>query len=136
MREVGQALAQELSLPGFAERYSENYVEGYYLVTRCLGIFIRLSHTDHIDLADYPFWMTFHPDGYWEDDFERSCERLADLVARRLTVTGYRVARVPDDGRIGAAIWRYSIRPGCSGRERGDISIAIDKTHVGPAGGA
>jgi len=124
--EFGKNLARELGISGFTEREISNYVDGHYLKAKILGVVFKLCLTDDNDLADYPFWLHMRADGIWIENND-ACEGLADLLARKLTVAGYTVARCPDDIHIGADIWRYSVKDGTSGKGEGEIQIDISK---------
>lgn len=115
-------MGRELGFNEMEERESSNYPDGHYLVVKCLGTSISLALTDDDDLADYPFHLSMKADGYWVDEGE-VFEGIADLMARRLTLAGYAVARCPDFGRINAAILRYSIKAGSRGNGRHEIDI-------------
>jgi hypothetical protein len=120
--ELGQQLSRELGFYEIAERESANYRDGHYLAAKCLGVTITLSLTDDDDLANYPFHLSMKADGYWVDDGD-VFEGIADLMARKLTLAGYAVARCPDFGRIGAAIFCYSIKAGSAGNGRDQIDV-------------
>jgi len=120
--ELGQQLSRLLGFNEMAERESSNYPDGHYLVTKCLGVTITLSLTDDDDLADYPFHLSLEEDGCWVDESD-IFEGIADLMARKLTVAGYAVARCPDFGRIGAASFCYSIKAGSAGNGRDEIDV-------------
>ena len=126
LREFGQILCKELGMVGFSERESSNYLDGYYLTAQSLGMVINLALTDDDDLAVYPFWLSLKADGFWIEE-SGVFEGIADLLARKLTLAGNKVARCPDDGRVGADIWSYSMKAGSRGTARGEIDIDIVK---------
>lgn len=121
--EFGKAICPALGIVGFTERESSNYPDGRYLLAQCLGVSISLAMTDDDDLAEYPFQISFKADGFWIED-GTALEGLADVVARKLTLAGYKVARCPDYGLIGADIWRYSVKAGSLGSGRNEIDVA------------
>lgn len=123
--EFGQEIARELGLGVITERESSNYRDGVYLSAKCLGVGISLALTDDDNVAEYPFHMSMKADGFWVDD-GHAFEWLADLLARKLTLEGYSVARCPDFGRMGAAVLRYSVKPGMRGNGRSEIEIVTN----------
>ena len=125
LQEFGQEIARELGLGEITERESSNYRDGVYLSAKCLGVGISLALTDDDDVAEYPFHMGMKADGFWVDDGD-AFELLADLLARKLTIEGYSVARCPDFGRMDAAVLRYSVKPGMRGHGRSEIEVATN----------
>lgn len=123
--EFGQEMARTIGLGEIVERESSNYRDGVYLSAKCLGIGISLALTDDDDVAEYPFHMSMKADGFWIDDGD-VFELLADLLARKLTLEGYSVARCPDFGRMGAAVLRYSVKPGMRGNGRSEIEVVTN----------
>ena len=124
--ELGGSISHELRLTNFTERESSNYIDGHYLLTACLGVEISLALTDDDDLVEYPYHLRFSADGFLMEE-DTAFEGLADLVARKLLLAGYKVARCPDEGRIGADIWRYTVKAGLRGNGRNEIDIEITK---------
>jgi hypothetical protein len=122
LQELGHDVGRELGFSVITERESSNYKDGRYLSARCLGVGISVSLTDDDDLAEYPFHLSMKADGYWVDEGD-AFESIADLVARKLTLAGYSVARCPDFGRIGAAILYYSIKAGSTGNRPHEIEV-------------
>jgi hypothetical protein len=127
LREFGKILCKEFGIVCFDERESSNYSDGHYLTAQCLGMVIRLALTDDDDLADYPFWLNLKADGFWIEE-SVVFEGVSDLLARKLTLAGNKVVRCPDDGRVGADIWIYSIKAGSRGTARGEIEIVKQQT--------
>ena len=90
--EFGRDLACDLGLGTFIERESSNYVDGHYLVAKCLAVEVKLSLTDDDDLADYQFHLCMDADGYWIDKGD-AIEGVADLLARNARSPGDFVVR-------------------------------------------
>jgi hypothetical protein len=122
LQEFGHDMGRELGFGALTERESSNYVDGHYFLAKCLGVEVKISLTDDDDLEEYPFHLCMDADGYWVDEGD-AFEAIADLLARKLTLAGYSVARCPDFGRIGAAILHYSIKAGLRGHGRNEIDV-------------
>ena len=124
LAEFGRFIAEKLNIDEFKERYSENYVNGLYLVSVALGVTVHLALSDDSDFVYYPYWIYLGADDCWVED-QAVFESIADLIARKLTQAGCAVARCPEDGRIGADIWLYTIKFGTSGRSPNDLEVVI-----------
>lgn len=131
LMEFGQEIRRDLGLIEITERESSSYKGGLYLATKSLGVAISLSLTDDADFFEYPFHLSMKADGYWVDEGD-AFEYLADLIARKLTLVGYSVARCPDFGCIGATILRYTVKAGLPGNGRHEIEVASTLPPSGP----
>ncbi len=116
LSEFGHFIQGELGIAELAERESSNYLDGRYLVGRCMGMVVKLSRTDDNDLASYPFWINLNADGF-NVSRPNLLDDVSDLIARKLTILGCKVARCSDIAKIGASIWQYSIRDNALGNE-------------------
>jgi hypothetical protein len=77
-------------------RDSSNYVEERYFRGNAFGIVLEIALADDTQFNDFDFWLTLEKDiKVWVPD-KAFLESVADLIARLLTLDGYRVAIDPD----------------------------------------
>jgi hypothetical protein len=83
-----------LGLNAWEQRFSDNYAEGTYFRTNCLGVRVQVEVADDSDVAEYDFHMHFRPGVRRPAEEDATMEGLADLVAVELATAGYSVLRL------------------------------------------
>lgn len=97
-----------LELGSVERRTSSSYVDDEYYKSVALGIVVKLSRADEVDLEGYDFWICLRPLETWIEN-PTFVDGLADLLARRLTVAGEQVVRMPDAEKINGRKIFYTI---------------------------
>jgi len=93
-----QRITKVLNLERVERRESSNYVEEEYFAAVVLSLTVTFARADESDLDGYDFWIQLRPSGVWIAD-RAFVDGLADLVARRLTIAGDTVVRLPNAER-------------------------------------
>jgi hypothetical protein len=97
-----------LNIPSFSIRESENFHGGRYFTARCLGLTVQLALGDDANLPEYNFWLTFSPPRELSGTADRSSlDGMADLLARKLALDGFDIARPLDAARVGKPVMFY-----------------------------
>src|SRR5262245_13454646 len=117
LAKFAQEVAQVLKLPDLEHRESSNYAGGEYFRGTVLALYVTFSLADDSERPDFDFWISLEPARVWVESTV-FLDALADLVARRLTIEGYIVARLPDHAKKGTPTVRYELRSGASRREQ------------------
>jgi hypothetical protein len=99
-----------LDVPSYQLRYSDNYYGGKYVRAKALRLGIRLRLADDPELPDYDFFLTFLPPSEQSTADRTSLAGLADLLARSLSLEGFRIARPLGGGCVGEAMMFYRRR--------------------------
>jgi hypothetical protein len=103
-------MARLLELARLERRESSNYVEGEYYSASTLCLVVMFARADEVDLENYDFWIHLRPTGAWVDD-RSFLDGLADLLARRMTIAGENVVRLPEAEREGGRKVFYNLNP-------------------------
>lgn len=101
-------VARFFQLESIERRESSNYVDEEYFVGIALSLKVTFARADEIDLDGYAFWIQLQPTGAWVED-RSFIEGLADFLARRLTIAGEGVVRLPNAERKGGPKVFYSL---------------------------
>jgi hypothetical protein len=111
-------MATLLDVGKIERRESSSYVDEEYYKGVALSITVKFARADEADLEGYDFWIHLQPTEVWLEN-PSFVDGLADLLARRLTLAGEQVVRVPDAERKDSRKVFYSINEGApSGSER------------------
>ena len=121
LRSFAAAVFSLLNVANASTRESENYAHGEYVTSQVLGLTVKVARADDSEFPDYQFWLNFKPTDAWVEE-SSSLDGLADVVAKRLALEGYEVARALAFGKIGGAKILYT-RKSAEGNVRDRLDI-------------
>jgi hypothetical protein len=104
-------MAALFGVASVVRRDSGNYIGDEYYVAEVLSLAITFARTDEMDLEGYEFWIHIRPTGLWVPDHSFT-DSLADVLARRLTIAGESVVRLPNAEFAGGRKVFYRLRSG------------------------
>ena len=113
-------VAALICVHGVERRESSNYLGDEYFAAVVLSLAITFARADEVDLSGYEFWIHLRPTGAWVSD-QSFVDGLADLLARRLTIAGESVVRLPNAEHAGGQKVFYALRPGARSASRDQI---------------
>ena len=113
-------IASLFDLPSIERRESSNYMDEEYFTGTALSIAVTFARTDDADLVDYDFWIHLRPTGAWVED-RSFVDGLADVLARRLTIAGESVVRLPNAERKGGTKIFYTLNRGAPNASREQV---------------
>ena len=93
------------------QRFSDNYAEGTYFRTDCLGVRVQIEAADDTNVADFDYHVHFRARVHRLAAERATMEGIADLVAVELVGAGYDVLRLSSnsDGPSGGRIRRRCV---------------------------
>ncbi len=115
-------IAELLNFRELQKRDSSSYVGGEYFVGTALSVRVTFAVADDADLEGYDFWISIAPADIASESVD-SLNGLADLLARRLTVNGDSVVRLPSPRKDGPRIF-YEFDPSAPHGSQGQ-AVAI-----------
>jgi hypothetical protein len=121
LRSFAATVFSLLNVANASTRESENYADGEYVTGQVLGLMVKVAIADDSEFPDYQFWLNFKPINAWGEE-SSSFDGLADVVAKRLALEGYEVARALAFGRVGGATMLYT-RKSTEGSVRDRLEI-------------
>jgi hypothetical protein len=115
-------IAELLTFRELQKRESSSYVGDEYFVGTALSVRVTFAVADEADLEGYDFWISIASADIASERVD-SLDGLADLLARRLTVNGDSVLRLPSPQKGGPRIF-YEFDPTAPQGSRGQV-VAI-----------
>jgi len=119
--EFAHRAAALLQVGSIERRESSSYVGEEYYKGGALSVVVKFARADEVDLEGYDFWIHLQPSEVWIED-PAFVDGLADLLARRLTLAGERVVRMPNAERENSRKIFYAINESAPQGSRGRIT--------------
>ena len=116
LEQFAHRVAAFLQVGSLERRQSSSYVGEEYYQGLALSVVVEFARADEVDLEGYEFWIHLHSSEVWIEN-PAFVDGLADLLARRLTLAGERVVRMPNAERKNCRKIFYAINesePRCS----------------------
>ena len=114
-------MATFLEVGSISRRESSSYVDEEYYKGVALSVVVKFARADERDLEGYDFWIHLQPSEVWIED-PSFVDGLADLVARRLTLAGEHVVRMPNAERENSRKIFYALNEGVPLGSKGRVT--------------
>ena len=114
-------VAAFLQVGSIEHRESSSSIGDEYYKGMALSVMVKFARADEVDLDGYDYWIHLRPSEVWIED-PAFVDGLADLLARRLTLAGERVVRMPNAERENSRKIFYAINESVPEGSKGRIT--------------
>jgi hypothetical protein len=114
-------MAALIEVGNIERRESSSYVGEEYYKGVALSVVVKFARADEVDLDGYEFWIHLQPSEIWIED-PTFVDGLADLLARRLTLAGERVVRMPNAERVNSRKILYGLNESVAQGSKGRVT--------------
>lgn len=125
LRDFALRVGAFLGLNGLERRASSSYADEEYYTAEALSLKVTIAWADENDLETYEFWIHLEVVGARIDDAS-FVDALADLLARRLAISGERVVRLPDAAHVDTAKVFYTFHAGADPFSPGAVTTRTE----------